>query len=48
MYVEIDSENLDSKFKVTQIKLELSGIVLTGEIPKEIGKLTNLEKFVIY
>ena len=39
-YVEIDSEN-NSKFKV--IKLDLSGIVLTGEIPKEIGKLTNLE-----
>jgi Leucine-rich repeat (LRR) protein len=37
--VEID-ENLEGKYKIT--KINLSFLQLTGEIPKEIGKLTNL------
>ena len=38
--IEID-ENLEGKYKVT--KINLSYLQLTGEIPKEIGKLTNLQ-----
>ena len=38
--IEID-ESLESKYKVTEI--DLSFLQLTGEIPKEIGKLINLE-----
>ncbi len=38
--IEIDVQ-IDSKFKVTS--LDLSWLNLTGEIPKEIGKLINLE-----
>ena len=38
--IEID-ENLEGKYKVT--KITLSYLQLTGEIPKEIGKLTNLK-----
>ena len=38
--IEID-ENLEGKYKVT--KINLSFLELTGEIPKEIGKLTNLQ-----
>ena len=34
-------ENLESKYKTTQISLDF--LQLTGEIPKEIGKLTNLK-----
>ena len=39
-HIEIN-EQIDSKFKVT--KLVLSWLNLTGEIPKEIGKLMNLK-----
>ena len=38
--IEISSDS-GSKFKVT--KLDLSWLQLTGEIPKEIGKLVNLQ-----
>ena len=38
--IEID-ENLEGKYKITRINL--SYLELTGEIPKEIGKLTNLK-----
>ena len=38
--IEID-ESLEGKYKVT--KINLSYLQLTGEIPKEIGKLTNLQ-----
>ena len=38
--IEID-ENLESKYKVT--KINLYSLQLTGEIPKEIGKLINLQ-----
>ena len=40
--IEID-EQIESKFKVT--KLNLSFLQLTGEIPKDIGKLTKLHVF---
>ena len=39
-YIDID-ESLEGKYKVT--KINLSYLQLTGEIPKEIGKLTNLQ-----
>ena len=42
--IKID-EQIDSKFKVT--KLDLSWLNLTGEIPKEIGKLMNLEQLYL-
>ncbi len=38
--IEID-ENLEGKYKV--IEINLPNLHLTGEIPKEIGKLTNLK-----
>ena len=43
--VEID-ENLEGKYKV--IKINLYYLHLTGEIPKEIGKLTNLLGLYLY
>ena len=43
--IEISSDS-GSKFKVT--KLDLSWLQLTGEIPKEIGKLTNLQELSLY
>ena len=39
-HIEID-ENLEGKYKVTHISLDY--LQLTGEIPKEIGKLINLK-----
>ena len=42
--IEID-ENLEGKYKVT--KIVLFNLQLTGEIPKEIGKLTNLERLYL-
>ena len=38
--IKID-ENLEGKYKVT--KINLCYLQITGEIPKEIGKLTNLQ-----
>jgi len=42
--IEINNES-DSKFKVT--KINLYNLELTGEIPKEIGKLTNLQHLIL-
>jgi len=43
--INIDNES-NSKFKV--IILDLYGLQLTGEIPKEIGKLINLRRLYLY
>ena len=43
--IEIGGDS-GSKFKVTE--LNLSWLQLTGEIPKEIGKLTNLQELYLY
>ena len=43
--IEID-ENLEGKYKITEINL--SYLQLTGEIPKEIGKLMNLQWLWLY
>ncbi len=40
------NESLESKYKVTEINLGY--LQLTGEIPKEIGKLTNLQYLYLY
>ena len=42
--IEID-ENLEGKYKIT--KINLSYLQLTGEIPKEIGKLINLKNLYL-
>ena len=44
-YIDID-ESLKGKYKVT--KFYLNNNELTGEIPKEIGKLINLKELEIY
>ena len=43
--IKID-ENLEGKCKVT--KIYLTNLQLTGEIHKEIGKLTNLQHLILY
>jgi len=43
--IEID-ENFEGKYKV--IKIDIYYLQLTGEIPKEIGKLTNLQYLSLY
>ena len=43
--IEID-ENLEGKYKVTKINFYY--LHLTGEIPKEIGKLVNLQGLYLY
>ena len=43
--IEID-ESLEGKYKV--IKINLYYLELTGEIPKEIGKLMNLQELSLY
>ena len=43
--IEID-ENLEGKYKITRINL--CYLQLTGEIPKEIGKLMNLQGLYLY
>ena len=44
--INID-ESLGRKYKVTELHLSLSDSKLTGEIPKEIGKLINLKWLVL-
>ncbi len=39
------NEQTDSKFKVTELNLSL--LQLTGKIPKEMGKLTNLQRLYL-